>query len=98
MIDIQSHGQGVSFKIRVQPKAAKNQLAGLMDDALKVRLTAPPVDGAANKACIEFFADFFKVAKSQVEILSGYTGRSKIIKVNGLTKEEVTEKILAKVD
>lgn len=98
MVDIQTHGQGVSFKIRVQPKAAKNQLAGIMDDALKVRLTAPPVDGAANKACVEFFADFFGVAKSQVEILTGFTGRTKLIKVNGLTKAEAAEKISSKVD
>lgn len=98
MISIQEHGDGVSLKIKVQPKASKNQVAGIIEDALKIRLTAPPVDGAANKACIEFVAELLGVAKSQVEILSGHTGRSKVVKVYGLSREQVTKKIMGQVD
>lgn len=88
MLDIKETPEGVTFKIRVQPRAAKNQLAGEYEDAVKVRLTAPPVDGEANQACIEFFAKLFGVAKSQVELVAGHTGRSKIIKVFGVTGQQ----------
>ncbi len=93
MLDIKETVEGVTFKIRVQPRASKNQLAGEYEDALKVRLTAPPVDGEANQACIEFFAKLFGVAKSQVEIISGQTGRNKILKVLGVTGQQA-EKLL----
>lgn len=88
MLDIKETPDGVTFKIRVQPRAAKNQLSGAYEDAVKVRLTAPPVDGEANQACIEFFAKLFGVAKSQVELVAGHTGRSKIIKVLGITSQQ----------
>lgn len=88
MLDIKETPDGVTFKIRVQPRAAKNQLAGEYEDAVKVRLTAPPVDGEANQACIEFFAKLFGVAKSQVKLVAGHTGRSKIIKVLGVTGQQ----------
>lgn len=91
MLDIKETPEGVTFKIRVQPRAAKNQLAGAYEDAIKVRLTAPPVDGEANQACIEFFAKLFGVAKSQVELAAGHTGRNKIIKVLGVTGEQALQ-------
>jgi uncharacterized protein (TIGR00251 family) len=91
MLDIKETPEGVTFKIRVQPRAAKNQLAGAYEDAIKVRLTAPPVDGEANQACIEFFAKLFGVGKSQVELAAGHTGRSKIIKVLGVTEEQALQ-------
>jgi hypothetical protein len=91
MLDIKETPEGVTFKIRVQPRAAKNQLAGAYEDAIKVRLTAPPVEGEANQACIEFFAKLFGVAKSQVVLAAGHTGRSKIIKVLGVTEEQALQ-------
>jgi len=81
------------IKIRVQPRASRNKIAGVMGDALKVTLTAPPVDGAANAACIAFFSSLFGVPKNRVEILSGHTGRTKMIKLYGLTAAEVREKL-----
>lgn len=75
----------VLVKVRVQPRASKNQLAGVLDGALKIRLTAPPVDGEANKQCLEFMAGLFGLPRSRVSIESGHTGRNKIIKVEGLT-------------
>lgn len=83
----------VVFKVRVQPRAAKNQVAGLLGDAVKIRLTAPPIDGEANKALQKFLAKQFKVAKSQVELVSGHTGRNKFIRVNNITISEI-QKIL----
>ncbi|AEF95123.1 UPF0235 protein yggU [Desulfotomaculum nigrificans CO-1-SRB] len=84
MLDIKEDGSGVVLRVRVQPRAAKNSLAGEMEGALKVRLTAPPVDGAANEACCRFLAEVFGVAKSNVEIISGHTGRNKVVRVAGI--------------
>lgn len=92
-MNIQEHPDGVAIKVRVQPRAARNEISGLFGDALRLRLTAPPVDGAANASCIEFFAGLFKIPKSQIEIISGLTGRNKIIKLYGVKRDEVTAKL-----
>lgn len=93
MLNIQEDNGGVTIKIRVQPRAAKNQLSGVMDGALKVRLTAPPVEGAANKACCAFIAELFGVAKGQVTICHGQTGRNKTLRVEGVTARQVLDKL-----
>jgi len=79
MLDIKKLPNGVVFKVHVQPKASKNAIAGLHDDALKIRLTAPPVDGAANKMCVLFLAKELGVPKSAIEIVAGQTSRTKHI-------------------
>lgn len=88
MLDIRQDEKGAVIKVRVQPRASKNSLAGEMEGAVKVRLTAPPVDGAANEACCKFFAETFGIAKSKVEILSGHTGRNKLIRIEGITEAQ----------
>lgn len=93
MLPLKEEKDGVSFKVRVQPRASKNQVAGLFEDALRVRLTAPPVDGEANEACRAFLADLLSVSKSQVEILSGLTGRNKIVKIKGVCVSEVQKRL-----
>ncbi|MGI6065342.1 MAG: DUF167 domain-containing protein [Bacillota bacterium] len=93
MFDVKDTGDGVIFKIKVQPRAAKNELTGLIGDALKLRITAPPVDGAANEAVIRYFADIFRVPKKGVTVVSGLTSRQKTIKVIGITPEEVKRKL-----
>jgi uncharacterized protein (TIGR00251 family) len=76
--------------IYVQPRASKTMLAGMHDGCVKVRLAAPPVDGAANAALIEFIADSLKVAKSRVRIVSGETSRRKVVEVDGVSAEQLT--------
>ena len=71
------------LSVYVQPRASKNQICGIQGEDLKIRLTSPPVDGAANKLCREFVADLFKVAKSSVEIISGETSRHKRLRISG---------------
>ncbi len=78
-LPIQEKADGVIIKIFVQPKASKNAVAGLHGDALKVRLTAPPVDGAANKMCLKFLGKTFGLPPSALEIVSGHTSRTKQI-------------------
>jgi uncharacterized protein (TIGR00251 family) len=82
MLAIQDHSCGISFKIRVQPKSSRNQIVGPHGDALKLRVTAPPVEGAANKACIELLSKALGVPRSCLEITSGQSGRSKNILIH----------------
>jgi len=77
----------VTLSVRIQPRASKNEVVRLENGSLKIRLTAPPVDGAANEALVKFLADRFSVAKSRVEIVSGHTSRDKIVRVNGVSGE-----------
>jgi uncharacterized protein (TIGR00251 family) len=85
---------GVTFEVRVVPRASRNEIVGVHGDALKVRLTAPPVEGRANEALIAFLAHRLGVRKSQVEIVAGTTARRKMIRVIGLSPEELRERLL----
>lgn len=89
MLWIQETLDGVIFKITVQPRGSRNEIAGLQGDAMKIRLTAPPVEGAANKMCVEFLAKSLKVRKSVVEIIRGRTSRSKKVLVRSATRKEI---------
>ncbi len=81
MLYFNTTSDGIVFKVHVQPKAAKNQISGVYDDAVKVRLTAPPVDNAANKMCIKFLAKQLGISKAEMEIVAGHTSRSKQIRI-----------------
>ena len=74
---IQKHPRGLLIKVFVQPRASKNEIVGRHGDALKIKLTSPPVDGAANKMCVQFLAKCLQVPKSSIEIISGHTSRTK---------------------
>jgi uncharacterized protein (TIGR00251 family) len=65
----------VTLSVRIQPRASKNEIVALAGGGLKIRLTAPPVDGAANEALVKFLADTLSIPKSHVEIVSGHTSR-----------------------
>ena len=85
---------GVAFAVRVVPRASKNEIVGVHGDALKIRLTAPPVEGKANEALSAFLAQRLGVRKSYVEIVAGATSRLKMIRVIGLSAQEVKERLL----
>lgn len=80
---------GVTLSLRIQPRASKNGISRMEDGSLKVRLTAPPVDGAANEALIAYLARALGVSKSSVEILSGHTSREKRIRISGVNEGDV---------
>lgn len=84
---------GVCFAVRVVPRARRNQLSGLYGEALKVRLTAPPVEGAANAALLDFLAEQLGVRSAAVAIVSGHTSRQKLVRVNGLSAGEVRRRL-----
>lgn len=93
MMGINEKAGGIIFSIRVQPRAAKNQIVGEHGDALKLRIAAPPVEGAANEACIRFLAEYFGVKRAQVSILSGATSQNKTVRIDGLTRAEALRKL-----
>jgi len=93
LISIRDSGDGVTFAVKVQPRAKKNAITGELGDTLKVSLTAPPVEGKANEACIDFFARLLKVPRSSVTIASGLTTRNKVIRVAGLNAGEVRTRL-----
>jgi uncharacterized protein (TIGR00251 family) len=93
MFEVHETPAGVTFAIKVHPRARKNGITGELGDALKVSLTSPPVDGRANQTCIEFFAKVLKVPRSSVTIASGRTSRTKVMRVSGLAAEEVRRRI-----
>ena len=86
---------GAAFRVRVVPRASKNEISGRQGDAVKVRLTAPPVEGAANQALLELLAEQLGVRKSQIEILSGHSSRDKMVCVVGLTPGQVEARLAA---
>ena len=91
--DIQKVYDGVIFKIKVQPGAAKSEIVGVKRNALKIKINAPAVKGKANKALVEFLAGKLGVKNSGVEIITGHTTRLKRIKVIGegtKTKEKIS--------
>lgn len=75
--------------MKIHPRARKNGITGEVGDAIKISLTAPPLEGRANQACIEFLANLLKVPRSSVTIASGQTSRRKVIRVSGISAEEV---------
>ena len=93
MAAIQNSPTGATFAVKVHPRAKKNAITGEVGDALKVSLTAPPADGKANEACIEFFAKLLNLPRSSVTIAAGQTSRNKVIRVAGLSAEKVRTRL-----
>jgi uncharacterized protein (TIGR00251 family) len=86
---VRDSARGAQFALRVQPRASRTAIAGVIGDAVKLAITAPPVDGKANQAVIEFLSDLFHVSKGSIEIVSGETGRNKLIAIRGVSAEQV---------
>jgi len=93
MAKFNESASGVTFAVKVHPRAKKNAITGEVGEALKVALTAPPVEGKANEACVEFLAKLLKVPRSSVSIASGLASRNKVVRVSGLTGEQVRERL-----
>jgi uncharacterized protein len=93
MAAINNSPAGATFAVKVHPRAKKNAIKGMVGDALKLSLTAPPVDGKANEACIDFFAKLLKLPRSSITIAAGHSGRNKVIRVAGLTAEQVRDRL-----
>lgn len=98
MFEVRDTSQGAAFAIRVHPRAKKDGVTGEVGEALKVALTAPPVEGRANEACIEFFAKLLKLPRSSVTIAAGQNSRNKVIWIAGLSADEVRKRLGRQAD
>ena len=89
MLEMREQDGGVTLAVRVQPGASRNEIAGEWEGALKVRLQAPPADGKANDALIEFLARVLNIPKSAVRILAGERSRTKRVELRGVTPRQL---------
>ena len=93
MISLKESKKGLTFDIQVIPHASRAEIAGVQEGAFKVKVTAPPVEGAANEACIKLLAKELGLKKSQMEISSGTKSRKKTVMIKDISKEELQIKI-----
>jgi uncharacterized protein (TIGR00251 family) len=89
MLELETREGAVILAVRVQPRASKDEIAGVMGGALKIRLRAPALEDRANEALCEFLAELLKTSKAAVRILSGHHSRSKRVEVRGVTRQQV---------
>jgi len=89
MLELETRDGAVILAVRVQPRASKDEIAGVMSGALKIRLRAPALEDRANEALCEFLAELLKTSKAAVRILSGHHSRSKRVEVRGVTRQQV---------
>jgi uncharacterized protein (TIGR00251 family) len=90
---LQQRADGVCISLKVQPRASRNEIAGPIGNEVKVKVTAPPVDSAANEAVLELLAEILGCARNQLELLRGATSRHKQILVRGVTVAQIEEKL-----
>jgi len=89
MLELETREGAVILAVRLQPRASKDEIAGVMGGALKIRLRAPALEDRANEALCEFLAELLKTPKAAVRILSGHHSRSKRVEVRGVTRQQV---------
>jgi len=93
VIPVKDTPSGAIFAVRLHPRAKKNEITGTLGDALKISLTAPPLEGRANHACIEFLADVLKLPRSSITIAAGQTSRNKLIRISGVSAADVEARL-----
>lgn len=89
MLSLKETKTGVTFSIQVIPRASKCEISGVTGDALKIRLTAPPVEGKANEECLRFLSARLDLARNRLSIVGGQTSRKKVIQVSGMKPHEL---------
>jgi uncharacterized protein len=93
MLELQRSSGDVLLPVAVQPRASRNAVAGLHGGALKVQLTAPPVEGAANDACLRFLADLLGLRRARLSIVKGTKARHKLIRIADISIEEIRARL-----
>lgn len=86
-------GNNIIIKSKIVPNSSKDRIMGIHNNALKIAIAAPPVEGKANKKCISFLAKYFDIAKSKIKIISGINSKGKLIKINDINPKEFFNKI-----
>ena len=85
---------GILLAVKLQPRASKNEIGAPLGDELRIKVTAPPVDAAANEALVKFLAGQLDCARSRVDLIRGHKSRHKVVQLHGFTPEEVLKNIL----
>ena len=95
---VRDEQSSATFAVKVHPRARKNAITGTLGDAVKVSLTAPPSEGRANDACIEYLAKVLRLPRSSITIAAGRTSRNKVVRVSGFSASVVAERLAAALD
>ena len=90
---LRAQPEGVLLSVKLQPRASKNEFGSPIGDELKIKVTAPPVDAAANEALIELVAERLDCARNRIELVRGHKSRHKVVKLRGFELEEVLQKL-----
>ncbi len=90
---LRSQPDGLLLSVNLQPRASRNEIAGPLGNELRIKVTAPPVDGAANEALVRFLAEELECARSGIEIVRGQTSRHKVLSIRGLSAEGFLAKL-----
>jgi uncharacterized protein len=93
---IRVQGDVVLLAVKIQPRANKTEISGLLGEELKIKVTAPPVDAAANNALVQFLADVLACPRSRIDLVRGHTSRHKVIRLRGFSADEIVTKLLPK--
>ncbi|MFC2149718.1 DUF167 domain-containing protein [Candidatus Auribacterota bacterium] len=93
MLNIQQSRSGLLIKVKVTPGAKKNEIAGEYDGGLKLKIKSPPVEGKANKACINLLSEILGILKSNIDLVKGQTSTIKTFCVSGMTREDLIKRI-----
>lgn len=89
MISIKEGPEGIIFNLRVIPRSSRCEITGIQNDALKLKITAPPVEGKANEECIRFLSDQLGIKKNRIAIKAGHKSKNKTIAISGITKDDL---------
>ena len=84
---------GVRLRLRIQPRASREEVAGVSGDTIRIRLTAPSTGGAANEALVRFLSDRLRVPRSAIELVAGKAGRTKLVAVSGISAAEAAARL-----
>jgi len=90
---LRAQADGVLLSLKLQPRASTNGIGEPLGDELRIKVTAPPVDSAANEALVRLLADVLDCPRSRIELIRGQTSRHKVVKLHGFTAEEITRKL-----
>jgi uncharacterized protein (TIGR00251 family) len=93
MIPVHDTSAGATFAVKIHPRARKNAITGTLGDSLKLSLTAPPIEGRANVAVVEFLAEVLRVPRSSVTIAAGHGSRNKVVRVAGMTASALQQRL-----
>lgn len=92
---ITSCSGGVRVQIRVQPRSSRNEITGVVGEFLRIRITAPPVDGEANKTLVKFLGQKLRCSPGKIKVARGVSGRCKLLEISGVTENDIRDKVNA---